>query len=139
MALSLRASGQADIPGEMQIRRPSLRTWLIRAGLTFVLIVAALAGVLWVIDPASFYPRPDFPRLEREGETLIAAIERYHATHGAYPSTLDAAGISAPKTRWGYWRYRMNPDGKYLVSVGEYDRHGFILFKEQGKDWYRDT
>src|SRR5688572_7099949 len=111
-------------PREIECRKPSAWWWLGGAVMAITFLLAAFAGLLYWIHPPAFYPRPDFPRLEAQGDTLIAAIEHYQSKHGHYPETLNAAGVSTPRTGWGRWRYVIRPDGRYQLSVGRYDRHG---------------
>jgi hypothetical protein len=125
--------------GDRQPRRRSNWEGLLGAGLALAIVLSSLAAFLYVIYPPAFYPQPDFPRLEAQGETLVTAIERYHSLHGSYPKELKDAGVAAPKTRWGNWEYAIIPGGGYKLNVGKYDRHGFTLIKRPGRDWYRDT
>jgi hypothetical protein len=131
--------GKMNDSRETQPRKPLAWGLYLGAGLAIFLPMAFFAGLVYMIYPPAFYPRPEFPGLEAQGDTLIPAIERYHSEHGVYPQTLEAAGVSTPKTRWGHWQYATLPDGTYQLSVGKYDRHGFTLYKLPGKDWYRDT
>jgi hypothetical protein len=83
---------------------------------------------------------PDFPALEAQGTPLVAAIEKYRDSHGVYPPTLEAAGLTPPQTRFRPWRYDLRPDGSFQIAIGDYGRDGFVLFwTSQNKSWYRDT
>ena len=67
------------------------------------------------------------PALQSQGQTLVDAVERYRAGHGGYPPTLEAAGVSAPRTGYGRWRYCRTGDGGLALKVGDYGRHEFEM------------
>jgi hypothetical protein len=123
---------------------PSSRTGLPRLLFAFLVgvVIALAAAAFSFFAPIVSYvlsPAPDFPMLEAEGDTLRAAVERYHSEHGSYPPTLEAAGVASPKTRWGYWEYSLR-GATYVLRVGNYDKHGFVLFREGVHSaWHRDT
>jgi hypothetical protein len=63
---------------------------------------------------------PDWNRLEASGNDIIRAIEDFRSAHGAYPSSLEAAGAHAAKTQWGDWKYMLNFGEGFFLSVGDY-------------------
>ena len=93
------------------------------------------------IGALAFWMRsPDYPGLKAQGDTLVAAAERYRATHGRYPTSLEAAGVAAPKTRFGPWRYTYHPSTDVFdLEIGDYGRDGFTLRRRSGENWYLDT
>lgn len=113
------------------------RFWFIALSVVCSLMLLGPGGiaVLRFIDSLD---APDFPRLEAQGDLIVAALERSHATHGSFPPSLAAAGIHPEKTRWGEWEYRISSDGTFKLRVGDYGRDGFTLWWDHEHGWYRD-
>ena len=103
-------------------------------------IVAAILGAMWIAYLVASHFGPSAAGIEdlkAEGKTLVDAVERHKARTGKYPETLEAAGVSAPNTRWGRWRY--GSDGySFFVEIGDYSRYQFLLMWD-GDKWYLDT
>ena len=101
-------------------------------------VFSALAALAWS-SCTSAPTDKDIALLKLQGEAFMASIEHYAGQHdGAYPPSLVAAGVEAPKTRWGRWEYHLKPDGKVSVSIGDYGHDGFTLFWQPGYGWYLD-
>jgi hypothetical protein len=89
--------------------------------------------------------------LERQGDTIRAALERHRQRHGSYPPSLADAGLGAEArtTSFGEWRYARAGEGQavapecrgpYALTVGDYDRHHFELcwgWSRQSWAWNR--
>lgn len=70
-------------------------------------------------------------------------LERYHQTHGAYPPTLEAAGLATPQTEYGPLRYRRerSKEGSpsYVITFGSYIDNGFVAWWDSGsRTWDLD-
>jgi hypothetical protein len=74
-----------------------------------------------------------------EGNGILAKLEAYKAEHGAYPETLQEAGVIDIRTKYGPWKYKLGTNGVHL-SVGDYGKHLFTIrwLPEYGT-WYIDT
>jgi hypothetical protein len=115
----------------MAIPMPSTQT-------TSRLILIGLIAIAATILNSCEY-RPDWDRLEADGNVLVRAIEDYHSAHGEYPPTLEAAGVHPKKTVWGHWEYK-RWENRFTLRVGDYGRYGFLLYYDfPHKDWTRDT
>ena len=77
--------------------------------------------------------------LMAEGDAIIVKLEAYKTKHGAYPETLQEAGVSAVQTKYGPWEYSSDSNGIYL-AVGDYRKHLFkIWWQPDLGTWYIDT
>jgi len=75
-----------------------------------------------------------------QGGELIVQIERYKAFHGRSPESLGEAGISAPTTRHGPWRYDRRSAGRFILEVGDYGKYLFVIrWDSKNGRWYTDT
>lgn len=83
---------------------------------------------------------PSREELEPEGDALVAALERHRAETGLYPNTLAAAGIAPGWNDFGGWQYEAIQGGaKYNLSVGDYQKDGFVLYRWSERDeWHWD-
>ena len=83
-------------------------------------------------------------RVQRLHAQFAPALERYRQTHGAYPPTLEAAGIATPRTEYGplqytAWRTREGAPA-YSVSFGDYYRNGFTAYYDSRQgEWQLDS
>ena len=82
---------------------------------------------------------PDWSHLEAQGNAIVHAIDSYHAAHGEYPPSFEAAGVQPPKTHWGDWRYMLNPTEGFFLSVGDYGRDCFELYYSPRVGWTRSS
>lgn len=103
-----------------------------------MLAAVALALGCGARDRAPKLRDADMPPLERQGDSLRAALDRHRRRHGGYPASLAEVGFdgAAVATPFGRWRYARAGDGEavarecrgpYALSVGDYDRHHFEL------------
>jgi hypothetical protein len=77
--------------------------------------------------------------LKAEGNGILAKLEAYKARHGAYPNTLQEAGVTNIRTKYGSWKYTVRSNGVHL-SVGDYGKHLFTIWWQPDKGtWYTDT
>ena len=112
------------------------------------LITVVLAALLLLVAYAGphSYSKSNREQIEVQGTRLITAIEDYRSTYGAYPSTLEAAGISAPQTPYGPIRYslgcgrwRVDPTW-YCLNIAYYDKHGFeMAWDNRSRNWWLDS
>jgi type II secretory pathway pseudopilin PulG len=102
---------------------------------------AAVAFGCMVAMPPGYQPAEQ-ERVERLHAQFAPALEQYRRQHGAYPPTLEAAGIQTPQTRYGPLRYQASRTGEayYEISFGNYTENGFTSFfnSRHGK-WQLDT
>ena len=87
---------------------------------------------------ASCSAKPDWDRLEAQGNEIVRTIEAYRAAHGEYPQSLEAANAPPSKAKWGEWRYSRSGKVFYL-SVGDYGRDGFELYYSPDVGWTRSS
>jgi hypothetical protein len=87
------------------------------AGRMQFLAVVIAAGFL--LPP----PRPSTPmelkELEAQGKQIVQAIEQFRQARGRYPGSLTEAGIAAPETAWGIWKYRLLDEKRFVLVVGD--------------------
>ena len=77
--------------------------------------------------------------LKAEGNEILAKLEAYKAEHGAYPKTLQEAGVTDIRTKYGPWEYTRGSNGVRL-SVGDYRKQLFTIWWQPDKGtWYTDT
>ena len=88
---------------------------------------------------ASCCGEPNWAPLEAQGNEIIRAIDSYRAAHNEYPSSLEAAGVHAPKTPYGDWTYMLNPTEGFFLSVGDYGRDCFELYYSPKVGWTRSS
>jgi hypothetical protein len=84
---------------------------------------------------------PSVKELSIEGDSIVAAIERYRDEYSQYPKSLAAAAVHVPATRYGPWRYRVSDDHSWFeISVGDYE--GFdpftLYWSSKTGDWSLD-
>jgi hypothetical protein len=82
---------------------------------------------------------PDWKLLEAQGDEIIRLIEGYRATHGDYPSSLEAVGAHPSKTKYGQWQYMLNLTEGFFLSVGDYGRDCFELYYSPKIGWTRSS
>jgi hypothetical protein len=99
------------------------------------------------IDRSKWIQPADRPVLERQGNQIREALERYRATHDVYPDSLSQTDLTAEQlqTRFGPWMYeRAAPANTgrgvrepYRLFVGHYDHNHFELWWEwRNQAWY---
>jgi len=114
--------------------REPLWTWVLALSLGGVAALVVPAAALFLLRTSSVL---DLRGLEAEGDRVVAAIERYKKEDGVYPTSLEAAGINAPKSRWGDWQYFRRSDGTYVLFMGDYAEHHFTLYWTPRSGWIR--
>lgn len=103
--------------------------------------VAVVIACMVTMPPG--YEPGERERVERLHASIAPTLERYRQTHGAYPPTLEAAGIKTPETRYGQLHYeaRRENDGTpvYSISFGHYLNNGFVTWWDSdSRKWYLD-
>ena len=88
---------------------------------------------------ASCCSEPNWDHLEATGNDIVRQREDYRSAHGAYPPSLEAAGVHPAKTQWGDWSYMFNPTEGFFLSVGDYGRDCFELYYSPKVGWTRST
>jgi hypothetical protein len=78
-------------------RVPRFSLSLAGASLLFALVCT-------VVMPPGYSER-EARRIDRAHAEFAPVLETYRRQHGAYPPTLEAAGIPTPRTRYGPLRY----------------------------------
>jgi len=78
-----------------------------------VAIFAAVAVIAGCGKPLPTMASPEVVALQARGETLVAALERYHAEKGEYPQSfndlLPVYLVSIPDgSAYGTWGYRLD-------------------------------
>lgn len=63
-------------------------------------------------------------RVDEMHRQFAPALEQYRQAHGAYPPTLEDAGIQTPETRYGRLHY-YGTGTWYLISFGDIERDRF--------------
>lgn len=48
------------------------------------------------------------------GEPMVAALEAHQGSHGTYPETLAAVGVTPPDNPWGGWHYEPEAEDFHL-------------------------
>lgn len=103
------------------------------------------ALVFTAVSPPG-YSEGEARRIDRAHAEFAPVLEAYRRQHGAYPPTLEAAGIPTPQTRYGPLRYSADVDSagvpRYHLGFGDYGRNGFSAGWSSGRkpgDWYLDT
>ena len=77
--------------------------------------------------------------LKAEGNGILTTLEAYKAEHGAYSKTLQEAGVTDIRTKYGPWEYTPGTNGVHL-SVGDYSKHLFTIWWQPNYGtWYTDT
>jgi hypothetical protein len=112
-----------------------------------LLWVAAASMAIVLIAPAALppgYSRGEHDRIERLHAQFAPALERYRQDHGAYPPTLEAAGIATPRTKYGPLRYTPGraKDGTpaYSIAFGDYFLNEFTAWWDsESREWYLDS
>jgi hypothetical protein len=103
------------------------------------LAVASTLGLAAAVVLCWHAAAPTFADLKRDGNQMVAAVERFRETNGRYPETLAEAGVVPPPTRYGAWGFEWD-GGEYVLSIGDYGRDGFVLYySSRNRDWYADT
>jgi hypothetical protein len=75
-------------------------------------------------------------RVDDMHRQFAPALEQYRQTHGRYPSTLEAAGIETPVTRYGPLHY-YGTGTWYLISFGDIERDRFSSDWDSRKQAWR--
>lgn len=100
-------------------------------------MVGALVSVVQFIGPPS---HSEMKKLRIEGDALINKIEEYKMKNNVYPVSLEKIGIKNTTTSFGGWKYKLeNTGGSFFLSIGEYEKHLFILYWSSGSgQWHAD-
>lgn len=107
-----------------------------RPALLLACQVVLLAGfIAWVSRG------PDRSELEAGGDRILEALEAHRNHHGRYPDSLAEAGCVPQWNAFGGWQYKSpNAGVSYRLSVGEYDKDLFLLYRYADDTvWYWDT
>jgi hypothetical protein len=117
--------------------------WSVVLALSIVFIAA---GVLFIEKIWIRHQNCALDKTKALGDELVTAIGEYHAEHGVYPHSLSdlvpdyISNVEQPV--WGLrkWDYRLQANGKFLLSVSANKNNYPILFRE-GVDqgWYYDN
>jgi hypothetical protein len=105
---------------------------LFHPALALLSVVAALAAFGWS------FAAPSYDDLCRDGDRMAAAVDRYRLANGCYPKSLEEVGVVAPECPYTPWRY-VCYGRHYRLTVGDYDRDGFVLtYRSVSDEWYLD-
>ena len=78
---------------------------------------------------------PSADDLKRMGDPVVTQLKAFRAQHGRFPKSLEEAGIQSPQTRYGAFYYTtVPPDDSFMLSVGDYERDGIMVFRQSGAD-----
>lgn len=117
------------------------RRWL-RFSLRTLMVSMLVTGIGLALSVRAFHWAhrgiPDIERVIVQGMATVDAVERYAKTHGgAYPGSLEDAGIAPPPTSFGYLHYEL-----YGYNGGVYDlyvylgvRDGYLRWDESNRCW----
>jgi hypothetical protein len=115
-----------------------------------LIVVAILIGVCFfgaahlfkgysLKQAITFFLSPS-PNAARSVTPIARSLKAYFRDHARYPSSLNDAGINAPDTFFGPWRYSVSDDGQTCsLSIGEYGRYLFEVSWSPESGWYIDA
>jgi hypothetical protein len=85
--------------------------------------------------------KTEIEKLKAESQTVLDALDAYKKQHGHYPATLEEAGTSPQRTRFGPSWYQSFNDGAFcLYAIGSIDKNGFFLsWSSVGNHWLYAT
>lgn len=114
--------------------------------LSLVLFVGiVILGILWfprgfgLLTMARVPDAAELEELKSEGGAMVALIEQWHAEHGRYPVSLEAAAINVPIADYGGWTYLTDREGTdFSLSIGPYSPlYPFSLtWLTESQTWY---
>jgi hypothetical protein len=114
------------------------RASLAAAGASLAVLVFAAIAM-----PPGYEPG-EHERIKQVHAEFAPALEGYRQQHGAYPATLETAGIKTPNTKYGPLSYAARTDSlgraTYSLSFGDYLQNGFVAFWDsESRDWGMDS
>ncbi|MHA3773365.1 hypothetical protein ACXR0O_17670 [Verrucomicrobiota bacterium sgz303538] len=102
-------------------------------------LVGIALGCALLIGLVAFFvygaTAPSASDLKNLGDPIVIQLKAYRTQHGRFPSSLEEAGIQSPNTRYGHFYYTpVPPDDSFILSVGDYERDGIMVFRQSGAD-----
>jgi hypothetical protein len=106
-------------------------------------LASAALVVVSLVTQAPVWSAAEQAKVDEMRQEITPALERYRQAHGAYPPTLEAAGVKPPQTRYGPLRYhvgRVQPTPPYYsLSFGDAQTNGFVAhWDSKTGEWTRD-
>ena len=84
--------------------------------------------------------KPRHSEMKKVGMRVVQALEAYRESHGAYPATLELAGINASCGDNCALQYEVMHGGmKYRMYLGDIIDDGFSLVYDSESGWYFDS
>jgi hypothetical protein len=82
-------------------------------------------------------PAVDLEAVKAAGDPMVRALMGYEQTHGHYAASLQEAGVAPVVTELGAFQYERRGEGAdsyFVLFVGDYTRHGRVLFWNSGME-----
>jgi hypothetical protein len=103
---------------------------------------SAIIVVISLVSAAPGYSAKEQARIDQMHQAFAPALERHRQAHGEYPPTLQAVGVTPPRTKYGPLDYHAGRTEEgapyYWLGFGEPQMHGFAAsWDSRSREWTR--
>jgi hypothetical protein len=118
------------------------------ARVAIILVLLAVTFIFVVYAGPHDHNEHYVAQAKEQAAQLIRRLDEYQRVHGKYPSSLNAAGIRAPRTPYGVIHYSIGCDidrtdrTRYCLTIADYGKHGFLMAwdsQQRNSGWYFDS